>query len=302
MTALFTHSDFLRHETPSGHPESADRIQSVTNQIASTGLIHKVQSLVPELATIETLGRVHPASFVHLLERAVPSEGLVRIDADTSMGPNSWMAVRRAVGAAVGAVEESIQGRHRRSFCVVRPPGHHAETAQAMGFCLFNSVAIAADYALETVDQVAILDFDVHHGNGTVEIFADQPEVLVCSSFQYPFYPYRFQEVQRPNIVNTPLSAGTSGSEFRKAIENSWTQPLHDHKPDLIFVSAGFDAHEDDPLSQTYLLDDDFRWVSDWIVDMANTHARGRVVSVLEGGYDLDALGRCAAIHLESLL
>ena len=171
-----------------------------------------------------------------------------------------------------------------------------------MGFCLFNSIAVAADYALDTVERVAILDFDVHHGNGTVEMFADRPEVLVCSSFQFPFYPYRMQDVDRPNIVNTPLPAGTNGPSFRMAIEQSWSGPLEQHRPDLILVSAGFDAHADDPLAQLQLQDEDFRWISQWIVDKANTYANGRVVSTMEGGYDPNALARCIGIHLESLL
>lgn len=302
MTALFTHPDFLLHETPPGHPESPQRLSAVSRLIEASELVEKVERIVPELATSEELARVHDRDFVDQIVSLAPTAGLVRVDADTSMGPNSLNASRRAVGAAVSAVRESLAGRHKRSFCVVRPPGHHAETAQAMGFCLFNSIAIAADYALDTVERVAVLDFDVHHGNGTVEMFAERPEVLVCSSFQFPFYPYRMQEIDIPNIVNTPLPAGTVGSSFRTAIEQNWTQPLDQHRPDLILVSAGFDAHAEDPLAQLQLQDEDFRWISQWIVDMAQTYANGRVVSALEGGYDVNALARCSAIHLECLL
>ncbi|MCY3885343.1 MAG: histone deacetylase family protein [Gammaproteobacteria bacterium] len=302
MTALFTHPDFLLHETPPGHPESPQRLSAVSRLIEASELVEKVERIVPELASNEELARVHDRDFVDQIASLAPTAGLVRVDADTSMGPNSLNASRRAVGAAVSAVRESLSGRHRRSFCVVRPPGHHAESVQAMGFCLFNSVAIAADYALDTVERVAVLDFDVHHGNGTVEMFADRPEVLVCSSFQFPFYPYRMQDIDRSNIVNTPLPAGTNGSRFREAIEQNWTQPLIQHRPDLILVSAGFDAHAEDPLAQLQLQDEDFRWISQWIVDMAQTYAKGRVVSTLEGGYDVNALARCSAIHLECLL
>ncbi len=302
MTALFTHPDFLLHETPPGHPESPARLARVSQILEDSELIDQVERIVPELASSEELARVHDRDFVDQITSLAPTTGLVRVDADTSMGPNSLNASRRAVGAAVSAVRQSLSGTHKRSFCVVRPPGHHAESAQSMGFCLFNSVANAADYALDTVERVAVLDFDVHHGNGTVEMFADRPEVLVCSSFQFPFYPYRMQDIDRPNIVNTPLPAGTVGSSFRTAIEQNWTQPLDQHRPDLILVSAGFDAHAEDPLAQLQLQDEDFRWISQWIVDMAQTYAKGRVVSTLEGGYDVNALARCSAIHLESLL
>lgn len=302
MTALFTHPDFLLHETPPNHPESSVRVARVSQFLEDSDLLSQIERIVPDLASTDELTRVHDKYLVDQLALLSPKTGLVRIDADTSMGPNSVNASLRAVGAAIAGVEESLRGRHQRSFCLVRPPGHHAESAQSMGFCLFNSVAIAGDYALDTVERVAILDFDVHHGNGTVEMFADRPEVLVCSSFQFPFYPYRYQNVERPNIVNTPLPAGTNGPSFRMAIEQSWTGPLEDHRPDLILVSAGFDAHADDPLAQLQLQDEDFRWISEWIVDKANSYAGGRVVSTMEGGYDPNALARCVGIHLESLL
>lgn len=302
MTALFTHPDFLLHETPPSHPESPVRVARASQFLEGSGLLSQVEEIVPDLASSDDLARVHDKDLVDQLMMLSPKSGLVRIDADTSMGPNSLNASRRAVGAAIAGVKESLTGRHQRSFCLVRPPGHHAESAQSMGFCLFNSVAVAGDYALDTVERVAILDFDVHHGNGTVEMFADRPEVLVCSSFQFPFYPYRMQDVDRPNIVNTPLPAGTNGPSFRIAIEQSWTTPLEQHRPDLILVSAGFDAHADDPLAQLQLQDEDFRWISDWVVDKANTYADGRVVSTMEGGYDPNALARCIGIHLECLL
>lgn len=302
MTALFRHPDFLLHETPPNHPESPVRVARVSKFLEDSGLLSQVEEIVPDLARNDDLARVHGKDLVDQLTLLSPKTGLVRIDADTSMGPNSLNASRRAVGAAIAGVEESLKGHHLRSFCLVRPPGHHAESAQSMGFCLFNSVAVAGDYALDTVERIAILDFDVHHGNGTVEMFADRPEVLVCSSFQFPFYPYRFQDVERPNIVNTPLPAGTNGPSFRMAIEQSWSGPLEQHQPDLILVSAGFDAHADDPLAQLQLQDEDFRWISEWIVDKAQTHAKGRVVSTMEGGYDPNALARCIGIHLESLL
>lgn len=302
MTLLLTHEDCLRHETPRGHPESADRVEAVLNHFESVGLINEVNVVEPDLVDLDLIARVHSAQYVDALVEVSPSQGLVRLDADTSMGPNSLNAARRAAGAAVTAVRQVISTEEKRAFCAVRPPGHHAESSTVMGFCLFNSIAVAADVALDSVDRVAILDFDVHHGNGTVEIFADRPEVLVCSSFQYPFYPYRNQEVDRENIVNTPLEAGTTGSQFRAAIERSWLGPIEQHRPQLILVSAGFDAHKDDPLAQLELEDTDYEWISNLIVDLANTYCDGRVVSTLEGGYDLGALARSAAVHLRCLL
>ncbi len=302
MTALFTHPDFLLHETPGNHPESSERIRGVIQHLKTTGLFDEATPIAPERASMESLASVHAEDYVEQIERVSPSVGLLRIDADTSMGPNSLNAARRAAGAAIRAVDEALSGNHPKSFCVVRPPGHHAESSQGMGFCLFNSIAVAAQHALQTLDRVAILDFDVHHGNGTVEMFADRPEVLVCSSFQFPYYPYRFQDVESPNIVNTPLAAGSGSRDFRKAIEEDWTRPLENHRPQLILVSAGFDAHEDDPLAQLMLGDDDFRWITNWICEMAAAYSAGRLVSTLEGGYDLSALARCAAIHLECLL
>lgn len=302
MTALFTHPDFLLHETPRNHPEAPGRVQSVVHHLQATGLYDDVKTITPEPASLESLASVHSTEYVAHIERVAPDNGLVRIDPDTSMGPNSLNAARLAAGAVVQAVDEALRGDHTRSFCVVRPPGHHAETSQGMGFCLFNSVAVAAQHALQTLNRVAILDFDVHHGNGTVEMFADRPEVLVCSSFQFPFYPYRYQDVVSPNIVNTPLPAGSSSMEFRRAIERTWTHPLEAHRPQLILVSAGFDAHRDDPLAQLELCDDDYSWITSWILGVAETYANSRVVSVLEGGYDVQALARCSALHLECLL
>jgi acetoin utilization deacetylase AcuC-like enzyme len=201
------------------------------------------------------------------------------------------------------AVTALLAGDDTRAFCAVRPPGHHAEAGMAMGFCFYNNVAVGAVTALEhaDVDRVAILDFDVHHGNGTVDIFRDTPEVLVCSSFQHPFYPYRHTNLRRPNIVNTPLAAGCSSAAFRQAIERDWLPALAAHRPQLILVSAGFDAHQLDPLGELNLDEADYRWVTQLIVEAANTSARGRVVSTLEGGYNLDALARSVGAHLEVL-
>ena len=256
----------------------------------------------PGEATFETIGKVHSESLIHLLRSSQPKQGLVRIDADTSFSPRSLPAVRRCVGAVCEAVDAVFAGTHSKAFCGVRPPGHHAERNAAMGFCIFNSIAVGAAFALESVDRVAILDFDAHHGNGTVETFQDDPRVLVCSTYQYPFYPYRYQNVDRGNIVNVPMSEGTKGDTFRQSVEDHWVPAIEHHRPELLFISAGFDAHQDDPLTGLRLADADFKWISRNIVDWSNDFCHGRVVSALEGGYDLDALRRCGALHLESLL
>ena len=264
--------------------------------------MQEVETLTPDLVSYELLTRVHTEAYVENLKQLSPIKGLVRLDVDTAMGPTTLSAARRAAGATTTAVDLALNHEHSRSFCVVRPPGHHAETDHLMGFCLFNSVAVAADYALERVSRVAILDFDVHHGNGTVEIFAERPEVLVCSSFQFPCYPYRLQQLERENIVNTPLPEGTGSRDFRIAIERDWITAIERHKPELFLVSAGFDAHREDPFAGLDLVDDDYRWITNLIVDLSKQFAGGRVVSTLEGGYELNALARSARIHLESLL
>ena len=302
MTALYTHEDFAKHEVPRGHPESGTRILKVLEYLEEVGLRQEVSLRSPNLPPDELIWKVHEPQYVGALRQLIPTEGLVRLDADTGMGPTTLQAATRASGAAVSAVEECFSGAHKRSFCLVRPPGHHAERDHFMGFCFFNSIAIAAEYALKYVDRVAILDFDAHHCNGTVEIFAGRPEILVCSSYQYPFYPYRHLDLEDINLVNTKLPAGTQSLEFRKAIEQSWLRPIEQHQPQLFLVSAGFDGHHEDHLAELNLVDEDFQWVTRFIVDLANQYAAGKVVSTLEGGYALDALARSTALHVEELL
>ena len=299
---LFTHPGCLQHDTLPGHPERPERLAAVVDRLQVEGLLDEVTVVAPAAAGTEALARVHDRRYVEAISAASPAEGHVRVDADTVMSPGSEKAARLAAGAVLQAVEHALDGTSRRSFCAVRPPGHHAESATVMGFCFFNSVAVGADRALDELDRVAVLDFDVHHGNGTVEMFAEREEVLVCSSFQYPYYPGIRQDVDRPNIVNTPLPAGTGSSAFRRAIERDWLPALESHRPELILVSAGFDAHAQDPLAGLELQDDDYRWITGFIVDAAERFAEGRVVSTLEGGYDLDALARSASLHVQGLI
>ncbi len=299
---LYTHEECLQHETPPGHPERPERLSAVVDRLRADGLMDEVSVETPRAATDADLARVHDTRYVEAVAAASPDTGCVRVESDTVMSPGSLNAARLAAGAVHDAVEHALDGAGKRAFCAVRPPGHHAESTAVMGFCLFNSVAVGADRALDDLDRVAVLDFDVHHGNGTVEMFADRPEVLVCSSFQFPYYPGIRQQVERPNIVNTPLPAGSGSAAFRRAIERDWLPALESHRPQLILVSAGFDAHVEDPLAGLELQDDDYRWITAFIVDAADRFAEGRIVSTLEGGYDLDALARSAALHVRGLL
>ncbi|MDE0036102.1 MAG: histone deacetylase family protein [Gammaproteobacteria bacterium] len=303
MTALITHSACLEHEMDPGHPECPERLSTVLGHLGQCGILDEVDVYESTLARRSDLARVHAESYLDALDRVVPESGLVHVTLDTAMGPRSLDAAKAVAGAAVDGVKMVLKEREQRVFCAVRPPGHHAEESAAMGFCFLNGIAVAAMAALEDdrIDRVAVLDFDVHHGNGTVAAFMDNPSVLACSSFQHPHYPYRYFDVDRPNIVNTPLPAGTRGIEFRNAVERDWLPALDDFKPQLILVSAGFDGHADDPLGDFLLTQDDFAWVTGLVTDAANRHAEGRIVSVLEGGYDLVALARSVAAHLEVL-
>jgi acetoin utilization deacetylase AcuC-like enzyme len=300
---LFTHQRCLDHEMHTRHPERPARLRAVLRHLETSGLLQamEVRDATPVSPTL--LGRVHDPDYLLSLTRLVPASGLVAVDPDTFMCPATLDAAALAAGAVADAVTAVLQGQAQRAFCAVRPPGHHAETGEAMGFCFYNNVAVGAAAALAHpgIERVAILDFDVHHGNGTVEIFAERPEVLVCSTFQHPFYPDRQTDVARPNIVNTPLPEGCGSEGFREAVTRDWLPALARHRPQIILVSAGFDAHWMDPLGGLKLSEDDYRWVTRQIVEAADKFADGRVVSTLEGGYDLDALARSVAAHLEAL-
>lgn len=303
MNTLFVgHPTCLLHDMGYGHPECPDRLRAIDRVVKSTEWGDQLQFVDAPKIEVEWLIKIHPKYHVEALMALSPEEGIVAIDGDTSLNPYSIDAALHAAGAAIYATDLVIQENAQNAFCAVRPPGHHAESAIAMGFCLFNSVALAAERALAAgMRRVAILDFDVHHGNGTVEIFQDRPEVLVCSSFQYPFYPGRFDKVERPNICLTPLSAGTGSDTFRSAVEPQWRQAIGNHQPEMIFISAGFDAHREDPLGGLNLVDEDYLWITQLIQDFAQEFAAGRIVSLLEGGYNLEALARSVKQHLKGL-
>jgi acetoin utilization deacetylase AcuC-like enzyme len=300
---IYTHPEYLNHHVMDGHPERPERLSHLMNHLSQIGLTQDFELVQPRPIPHERILAAHSQSHVDFLTASKPDEGIVPLDPDTWMSPASLSAAELAAGAVFGGMDTVLNGAQRRVFCAVRPPGHHAERDSAMGFCLLNSVAIAAVAALDhtDVERVAILDFDVHHGNGTVDICRDHPQILVCSSFQSPYYPNRLDDLVQPNIVNTPLAAGSSGSTFRAAVERDWLPALEAHQPDIVFVSAGFDAHVDDPLADLRLVEEDYRWVTQFIVAVANQYAQGRVVSTLEGGYDLDALARSVTAHIEAL-
>ncbi|MEP5765477.1 MAG: histone deacetylase family protein [Halieaceae bacterium] len=301
-TLFVSHPDCEKHVMLPQHPESPARLQSIQRAVAASDWSGNLQTVQAQEIALQLFEGIHPQHYLDMLAELKPGEGIARVDADTSINQHSLRAARLAAGALIQSVEAVWQGSAKNAFCAVRPPGHHAESALPMGFCIFNNIALAAERALALgAERVAILDFDVHHGNGTVEIFLQRPEVMVCSSFQYPFYPGRFDQVDAPNIVLTPLAEGTASDGFRQAIERDWLPALAAHQPDLILVSAGFDAHREDPLGGLVLEDADYRWVSELLVDAAARYCDGRLVSALEGGYHLDALARGSIEHLRAL-
>lgn len=305
-TAYFTHADCLLHDMGAGHPENPDRLTAVADHMRDSGLLSELRCLEAPLASLADLKRVHTDAYVDLIFAHAPSAGLVQLDPDTAMNAHSLDAARRAAGAGVAAVDEVMSGRSRNAFCAVRPCGHHAMRARSMGFCIFNNVAVAAAYALEghDIERVAIIDFDVHHGNGTEDIFSEPPwqdRVLMASFFQHPFYPYSGTGRTADNMVNIPLTEGSNGAAARRAVEESWLPALEHFAPQMIFISAGFDAHRDDLLGGMRLVEDDFAWITKSIMSVADQHAHGRVISLLEGGYDLAALGRSAVAHVRTL-
>ncbi len=303
-TAYITHPDCERHDMGEGHPERPARLAAINDRLVATGLLGLCDTREAPLATRAQLAAAHDRAYVDQIFQLAPSEGLVRLDPDTAMNPWTLAAARRAAGAVILGVDLAIAGEVRNAFCAVRPPGHHAERHRAMGFCLFGNVAVGARHALAVhgLERVAIADFDVHHGNGTEDLVAGDDRILFCSTFQHPYYPFSGATSRASNLVNVPLEAGTRSAAFRTAVSEHWLPALEAFAPQLVLVSAGFDAHLADPLAGLRLTEEDFHWVTARLCEQADASADGRLVASLEGGYDLDALGRCAEAHLRALL
>ncbi|WP_292990193.1 histone deacetylase family protein [Nitrosomonas sp.] len=302
-TAYITHADCLKHDMGSYHPECPQRLTAIAQQLEATGLLAQLQYHDAPLATTAQLARVHAPDYIAAIQNASPQSGLHYLDPDTTMNPHTLNAALRAAGAVVLAVDLVMTQQAANAFCAIRPPGHHAESTRAMGFCIFNNIAVGVAHAIEQygLQRVAILDFDVHHGNGTEEIFGNDKHVLLCSTFQHPYYPNCGAENRHRNCINVPLAAGSGSNAFRQAVIDQWLPAVETFRPEIIFISAGFDAHREDEMAQLILDDADYAWITQQIKTLAEKYAQGRIVSVLEGGYALKALGRCVTQHVEVL-
>jgi acetoin utilization deacetylase AcuC-like enzyme len=301
--AYLSHPEFLRHEMGDHHPECPARLRAIEDRLAAAGVLDWLLHVDAPEAPMVALQRAHNALYLAELEAARPRTGYTHLDPDTWMNPNTLRAARRAAGALVRAVDGVMAGEFQRAFCAVRPPGHHAERGEAMGFCFYNNAAIGVLHALEHhgLARVALVDFDVHHGNGSEHILAGDERVLMVSTFQHPLYPASGINPLGFNMVNVPLPPYSDGSALRGAVTRDWLPALERFRPQLIVISAGFDAHRDDEMSQLMWTESDYAWVTQQLVDVALRHARGRIVSTLEGGYDLQSLARSVLAHVKVL-
>lgn len=305
-TAFISHPACYEHEMTSGHPESPQRLWAIRDALIQARVMDFLSEYEAPAASEQQICRVHSKQHYDFIVQKSPEEGqgLAIIDPDTFMNSHSLQAAYHAAGAVVLASDLVMQGKVRNAFCAVRPPGHHAEANRAMGFCFFNNIAVGVAHVLAnySLTRIAVVDFDVHHGNGTEDIFRDDARVMVCSSYQHPFYPYSGEPTIPGHLINTELSAGTCGEEFRAAIHHDWFPALHAFKPEMIFISAGFDAHKLDDMAHLNLVEEDYVWITHEIMQIAERYAKGRVVSSLEGGYHLDALGRSVTAHIKTLM
>lgn len=305
-TVFLTHPSGVEHDMSAGHPERPDRLRVIDEALAGEEFANLLRETAPA-ATKDAICRVHPQNYFEAIEAAAPATGLVQLDGDTAMNAGTWSATMHAAGASRRAVEAVLSGTARNAFVAMRPPGHHAETATPMGFCFFNNAAIAARSAQAEhgAERAAIIDFDVHHGNGTQDIFWADPSVLYASTHQMPLYPgtgAKSETGEAGTIVNAPLRPGDGGDAFREAVESVVLPRIESFAPDIIIISAGFDAHRRDPLAQLNLVAEDFAWVTDALMELAARRCNGRIVSLLEGGYDLEGLSQSVAAHVKTLM
>jgi len=302
-TGYYTHPSFVQHEMGAGHPESPDRLRAIQEYLMQEGIWPQLQMCDAPAATEAHLVRAHDVAYLDNLQAHAPKQGYVALDPDTVMNPHTWAAALHAAGAVVHATDQVLEQRLDNAFCAVRPPGHHACRGQAMGFCFLNNLAIGVCHALQFhgLQRVAIVDFDVHHGNGTEDILAQDARVFMTGFFQHPFYPYSGTDQRGKNMVNVPLPAGTTGALVRQTFENTVIPCLDAFAPQMIFISAGFDAHRNDSLGQMTLVESDYAWMTEHIMRVARKHAQGRIVSTLEGGYTLNALAHSVAAHVQIL-
>jgi acetoin utilization deacetylase AcuC-like enzyme len=303
QTAFISHPDTLLHVMDGNHPESPARITAIKNAVLASDLKQKLQFYDSPAATPAQLKRVHTADYIEHIHNIAPKAGLVRLDGDTAMGPMSLSAALHASGAVILATDLVMSSKVDNAFCCVRPPGHHAGRANSAGFCIFNHVAVGVAHALEeyNLKRAAIIDFDVHHGDGTEDIFKNNSNVMLCSTFQHPFYPHRGADTRSNNMINVPMSAKANGEDFKQVFETQFKPALEVFKPDIIYISAGFDAHLNDPLADLALIEEDYVWMTEFIKKIAKKYAQNRIISSLEGGYHLPSLAQSAWAHIETL-
>ena len=304
LPAYITHADCARHEMGAHHPECPERLGAINDMLLLKGLLDYMQPHDAPLATPQQLAHAHSSGYIGELMASCPTEGYRKVDPDTDMNPFTLRAALRAAGAAELATDLVLSGAAPSAFCCVRPPGHHAERGAAMGFCFFNNVAVGIRHALAEhgLQRIALLDFDVHHGNGSEDIFRGDERVLMCSIFELGLYPFNGESAIGPNMVNIGLPARSGSDAFREAVTTHWLPALEAFRPEMIYVSAGFDAHREDDKGNLALVEADYEWVTKQIMAVARRHCQGRVVSCLEGGYDLSALARSAAAHVKVLI
>ncbi len=302
-TAYITHPICLKHFMGHHHPEAPSRLRAIDDRLHAAHLYDYLYHHDAPMAHRVHLARVHDPAYIDAIEAAAPYDGLAELDGDTVMCPHTLDAAYHAAGGGVFAVDWIMRGEGKNAFVACRPPGHHATRNQSMGFCLFNNVAVAAAHALEAhqLKRVAIVDFDVHHGNGTEDIFKDDPRVMLVSTFQHPFYPHSGADTVSDHIVNIPLPPMTMGKKYREVFEERAIPALDAYAPEMVFFSAGFDAHREDDMGQFGLVEADYVWITEQVMAIAERHAQGRIVSLLEGGYELSSLGRSVAAHVKTL-